>query len=59
MPWGIPDMPGKMFWLVSVLLGLVLELAGSERGSAANVMNYGADGNDYISTTSFFRIRMP
>ena len=37
---------------VSVVLGLFLLMAGSQRAAAANVMNYGADGNDYFQFTT-------
>jgi autotransporter-associated beta strand protein len=37
---------------VSVMLGLLLMTAGPQRASAANVMNYGADGMDYFQFTT-------
>jgi hypothetical protein len=44
-------MPQKMLWRVGFLLILFLMAVGPQRVSAANVMNYGADGNDYFQFT--------
>jgi hypothetical protein len=51
----------KMFWQASVVLFLCLAAVGSRRASAAVVMNYGADGNDYFqfTTPSMSRCRKP
>jgi hypothetical protein len=42
----------KMLLQVSVVLGLFLMAASPQRTSAANVMNYGADGMDYFQFTT-------
>jgi hypothetical protein len=41
----------KILWIVNFLLSLFLMAAGAQRVCAANVMNYGADGNDYFQFT--------
>jgi len=43
--------PQKIIRRTSLLLGLMLTLSGAQRVLAANVMNYGADGNDYYRFT--------
>jgi hypothetical protein len=45
-------MKQKIIWHVSTVLILLLMAVGPQRGSAANVMNYGADGNDYFQFTT-------
>ena len=42
----------KMLLLVSVMVALFLVVASPQRASAANVMNYGADGMDYFQFTT-------
>jgi hypothetical protein len=42
----------KMLLRAFIMLGLCLVTAGSQRAAAANVMNYGADGNDYFQFTT-------
>ena len=42
----------KILLPVGVMLGLFWMMAGSARAAAANVMNYGADGNDYFQFTT-------
>ena len=49
------EMTRKVFWLVRVTLFLatfVLVIPSPLRTSAAVVMNYGADGNDYFQFTN-------
>jgi autotransporter-associated beta strand protein len=49
------EMSRKMFWLVRVtpfVATFVLATASPSRTSAAVVMNYGADGNDYFQFTN-------
>jgi len=41
-----------MLWQGSVLLALFLMVVNPQRVFAANVMNYGADGNDYFQFTT-------
>ena len=45
-------MQQKVLWPASVMLGLFLMAVHPQRVSAANVMNYGADGNDYFQFTT-------
>jgi hypothetical protein len=40
-------MQRKILWLAGAMLGLLQMAADPWRASAAVVMNYGADGNDY------------
>jgi hypothetical protein len=42
----------KMLCLASFTFALLQMAANSQRASAANVMNYGADGNDYFQFTT-------
>jgi hypothetical protein len=46
------NMPHKMTWMVIVQLILFLMAANQQSASAGNVMNYGADGNDYFQFTT-------
>jgi hypothetical protein len=45
-------MPRRIFWPASVALALLQVTISPERASAANVMNYGADGMDYFQFTT-------
>ncbi|MDR3459661.1 MAG: DUF642 domain-containing protein [Verrucomicrobiae bacterium] len=45
-------MQRKLLCPLSAVLGLCLMMAGSQWAAAVNVMNYGADGNDYFQFTT-------
>jgi hypothetical protein len=55
----MPSSPGELLFMIrkmklplEALFLLILIVAGARSGFAANVMNYGADGNDYYQFTA-------